>query len=515
MVAPLPYLLPRVADPDDTVAVRCGDQVLTYRELAGAATAVADSLPPARRVGVWATSSVETIVAVVGALAAGVAVVPLNPRAGERELRHILADATPDLVLHERDAELPPAVRDQACAQVQTSVGPGGAGPGSEVSPETVALIVYTSGTTGPPKGVLLPYRAIATNLDALARAWAWTARDVVAHALPLFHVHGLIVGVLGPLRQGGAVQLLTRFSPSTVADALRGPATVLFGVPTMYHRLAVEAAADPAVAQALAGARLLVSGSAALTQVDHERIATATGQRVVQRYGMTETLMNCAVRVAGDRRAGTVGPPLDGVQVKLVDDDGATIDASDGETIGEVAVRGPNLFLGYLNRDDATAQAMRDGWFHTGDLATRAPDGHLRLVGRRSTDLIKTGGYKVGAGEIENALLEHPGVAEAAVTAAPDPDLGERIVAWIVPARRPGPRPDELAGWVADLLAPHKRPRDVHFLDQLPRNDMGKVMKHALPAPDAGFSDNFHENQVGTKGGSADSGRRRRRGGA
>jgi malonyl-CoA/methylmalonyl-CoA synthetase len=195
---------------------------------------------------------------------------------------------------------------------------------------------------------------------------------------------------------------------------------------------------------------------------------------------------MNCAVRADGDRRAGTVGPPVDGVQVRLVDDDGATIDASDGETIGEVAVRGPNLFLGYLNRDDATAQAMRDGWFHTGDLATRAPDGHLQLVGRRSTDLIKTGGFKVGAGEIENVLLEHPGVAEAAVTAAPDPDLGERIVAWIVPARQPRPEPDELSAWVADLLAPHKRPRDFHFLDQLPRNDMGKVMKHALPVPGA-----------------------------
>ena len=177
----------------------------------------------------------------------------------------------------------------------------------------------------------------------------------------------------------------------------------------------------------------------------------------------------------------GTVGPPLDGVRIKLIDDDGRTITASDDETIGEIAVAGPNLFLGYLNRPDATAKAMRDGWFHTGDLATRAADGYIRIVGRRATDLIKSGGFKIGAGEIETALLEHPGVAEAAVTGAPDADLGERIVAWIVPAQGCRPEPDELANHVMAQLAPHKRPREFHFVNRLPRNDMGKVMKRAL----------------------------------
>jgi malonyl-CoA/methylmalonyl-CoA synthetase len=194
----------------------------------------------------------------------------------------------------------------------------------------------------------------------------------------------------------------------------------------------------------------------------------------------MTETLMNCAVRADGDRRPGTVGPPLDGVEVRLVDEDGTIIEASDDETVGEILVRGPNLFLEYLNRPDATAEAVRDGWFHTGDVAVRAPDGYVRIVGRRSVDLIKSGGYKIGAGEIENALLEHPGVAEAAVTGEPDPDLGERIVAWIVPAQRRPPE-QELIDHVARLLSPHKRPRVVRYLDQLPRNDMGKVMKRDL----------------------------------
>src|ERR687886_1967691 len=173
----------------------------------------------------------------------------------------------------------------------------------------------------------------------------------------------------------------------------------------------------------------------------------------------MPERLMNPAMGLGGDNRPGYVGPPLDGVDLRLVDDDGNTLEASDDQTVGEILVRGPNLFLEYLNRPDATAEAVRDGWFHTGDLATRAPDGYVRIVGRRATDLIKSGGFKIGAGEIEGALLEHPDVAEAAVTGEPDPDLGERIVAWIVPA---GERPteQELADHVARLLSPHKRPR-------------------------------------------------------
>jgi malonyl-CoA/methylmalonyl-CoA synthetase len=253
----------------------------------------------------------------------------------------------------------------------------------------------------------------------------------------------------------------------------------MLFGVPTMYHRLAAAAERDSEVAAALTRARLLVSGSAALSVSDAQRIAMATGQQVAQRYGMTESLITCAVRAKGPRKPGTVGPPLDGVRLRLVDDQGDTIEVAD--TVGEIEVAGPTLFLGYLNRPDATAEAMHDGWFRTGDVATRSADGHLRIVGRRSTDLISSGGYKIGTGEIEDALLEHPGVAEAAVTGEPDPDLGERLVAWVVAAGDPPPAADELAEHVAGLLAPHKRPRVVRFLTALPRNDMGKVRKAEL----------------------------------
>jgi malonyl-CoA/methylmalonyl-CoA synthetase len=471
-------LLPPLTDPSDQEAIRFGDRVLTYRELTGVATHVAGLLESKPRIAVWAVPALETCAAVVGALVAGVPVVPINPKAGERELAHIVADSAPALLLTAKGIELPPELA--GVPRIDVDLSARGGALLAEPSPEAPAVIVYTSGTTGPPKGVVLPRRAISSNLDALAVAWEWTGDDVLAHALPLFHVHGLILGVLGPLRLGGAVHHLERFSSSAMAAELAGPATMMFGVPTMYHRLATDAERDPELAGGVSRARLLVSGSAALPATDHERIAAATGQRVVERYGMTETLMNCAVRAAGDRRPGTVGPPLDGVEVQLIDEDGATIEASDDETVGEILVRGPNLFLEYLNHPDATAEAVRDGWFHTGDVAVRASDRYIRIVGRRSVDLIKSGGYKIGAGEIENALLEHPGVAEAAVTGEPDPDLGERIVAWIVPVKGRPPE-QELVDHVARLLSPHKRPRVVRYLDQLPRNDMGKVMKRDL----------------------------------
>ncbi|MFI0514624.1 acyl-CoA synthetase [Streptomyces sp. WSLK1-5] len=468
----------------DRPALRFGDRSLTYAQLAAATGTLAARLARYDRVAVWATPELETAVAVVAALEAGVAAVPLNPKSGEKELGHILNDSAPGLLLAAPGAELPSAVLDLERLDVDVH-GTGGPAPESPARDDDPALVVYTSGTTGPPKGAVIPRRAVATTLDALADAWQWTARDVLVHGLPLFHVHGLVLGILGPLRRGGSVRHLGRFSTEGVARELNGGATMLFGVPTMYHRIAETLSGEPELAKALAGARLLVSGSAALPVHDHERIAAATGRRVVERYGMTETLMNTSVRADGEPRAGTVGVPLPGVELRLVEEDGSPITSYDGETVGEIQVRGPNLFTEYLNRPDATAAAFTaDGWFRTGDMAVRDADGYVRIVGRKATDLIKSGGYKIGAGEIENALLEHPGVREAAVTGEPDPDLGERIVAWIVPADAQSPPSlEELADHVARRLAPHKRPRVVHHIDSLPRNDMGKIMKRALHA--------------------------------
>lgn len=476
------------ADPPDRIAISFPDRSLSYVELREAAARVAKAVDGLGRVAVLAEPRIETCVAVIGALIAGVPVIPVNPRSGDRELRHIVADAEPEALLIGSGSLVPDALSGGQALVVdlddpgrRRADASGARGASSE--PDAPALIVYTSGTTGPPKGAILPRRAIAANLDALAQAWAWDERDVVAHGLPLFHVHGLVIGVLGPLRRGGGAVHLGRFSPEGVQRALDQGATVLFGVPTMYRRLADAAQQSPGLAAALGRARLLVSGSAALPASEHRRLRQLTGRAVVERYGMTETLMNTAMPLGAEARPGSVGPPLAGVQLRLVDDQGAPISGSDGETIGEIEVRGPNLFLGYLNRDDATAAAMHEGWFTTGDLATREEDGYIRIVGRRATDLIKSGGYKIGAGEIEAALRDHPAIEDAAVTGEPDPDLGERVVAWVTLRGGASAEAQELMDHVAAGLAPHKRPRIVHFVAELPRNDLGKVQKARLAA--------------------------------
>jgi malonyl-CoA/methylmalonyl-CoA synthetase len=475
----VPTLFPPLADPPAGEAMRVAGRGLSWEDLAATAAHVASRLAGAERVAVWVEPELETPVAVLGVLAAGAAAVPLDARAGERELSHAVSDSAPSFVLHRPGAELSPALAGIAPLAVDLAAKGSPPPVPPEADGESPALVVYTSGTTGPPKGVVLSRRAIATNLDALADVWEWTADDVLVHGLPLFHVHGLVLGTLGPARLGCRLAHVGRFSAEAVAAELAADGTMLFGVPTMYQRLVRAASVDAAVASGLRAARLLVSGSAPLPARTHGEVEALTGQRIVERYGMTETLMNCAVHASGDRRPGTVGPPLPGVDLRLVDDDGSLI--GEAETMGEIEVRGPNLFSGYLNRPDATTAAMHGDRFRTGDLATRDPDGYVRIVGRRSTDLIKTGGYRVGAGEVEAALLEHPGVAEAAVLGEPDDDLGERIVAWVVPAEAAGPRPEELEAHVARLLSGHKRPRRVHVVGELPRNAMGKVLKSEL----------------------------------
>jgi malonyl-CoA/methylmalonyl-CoA synthetase len=473
-------LFPALANPPAREALRFGDVSLTYEELRGAAADAADRVRGHERVAVWASPSVEACVGVIGVLAAGAAAVPINPSVGAREIEHILDDCEPGLLIADDDAELPDVL--EPLQRVPLEIG--GRSPADlppDPSPEAPALIIYTSGTTGPPKGVVLPRRSISSNLDALAEVWEWTDDDVLVHGLPLFHVHGLVLGVLGPVRRGCRLLHVGRFSPEAVCQPLAAEGTMLFAVPTMYHRLADAVERDDALADALGRARVLVSGSAPLPARDFTRIERATGQKIVERYGLTETLMNCATHVSGDRRPGYVGPPLPGVEVRLVDDQRQTIDASDDETFGEIAVRGPNLFTEYLNLPEETAATVEDGWFFTGDIATRTSDGFIRVLGRRATDLIKTGGYKVGAGEIEAVLLEHEAVSQTAVVGKPDDDLGERIVAFVVPVEGADPSPQELEDLVASMLAPHKRPREVHFLEELPRNEMGKVRKSEL----------------------------------
>ncbi|WP_425414615.1 acyl-CoA synthetase [Pseudonocardia spinosispora] len=443
------------------IAVTVGERSLRREELWAAAAAVGQRVAGATAAAVPGEASLETVVAVVGCLLAGVPVVPVPQDAGPSERAHILRDSGAQLWLGP-SGDLPSVPVDPA---------ERGAATWPEPSPDAAAMIMYTSGTTGSPKGVVLSRRAIAADLDALADAWAWTSDDVLVHGLPLFHVHGLILGVLGALRVGSPLVHTIRPRPEAYA---RADGTLYFGVPTVWSRIA----ADPAAARALSGARLLVSGSAGLPERAARQLHGLTGMLPVERYGMTESLITLAARADAPRRVGWVGTTLDGVESRLRGDAGEPVD-SDGETVGELQVRGATLFDGYLGLPEATAAAWTsDGWFRTGDAAVRDGEGWHRIVGRMSVDLIKTGGYRVGAGEVEAALLEHPTVAEVAVVGVPDDDLGQRIVAYVV---GPDARPADLIEHVAGTLSVHKRPREVHILDALPRNAMGKVQKGQL----------------------------------
>jgi fatty acid CoA ligase FadD36 len=445
-------------------AIRLGDVTLSRSDVVGAAASVAERVGGAGRIAVLATPTAATALAIAGCLIAGVPVVPVPADVGQAERRHILTDSGAQAWLGPEPDE------PEGLPHIPVRMHARSWHRHPEPSPQDTALIIYTSGTTGPPKGVQLSGQAIAADLDALAEAWQWTADDTLVHGLPLFHVHGLVLGLLGSLRIGNRFVHTGKPTPDAYAAA---QGTLYFGVPTVWSRVV----GDTAAAEALRPARLLVSGSAGLPVPVFDKLVRLTGHAPVERYGATESLITLSTRADGERRPGWVGLPLAGIETRLVDDDGGPV-AHDAETIGRLQVRGPTLFNGYLNRPDATAEAFdTDGWYRTGDAAVIDRDDMHRIVGRESVDLIKSGGYRVGAGEIETALLGHPGVAEAAVVGLPDEDLGQRIVAFVVGDAQP----KELIDYVAQQLSVHKRPREVRVVDALPRNAMGKVLKKEL----------------------------------
>ena len=459
--------------PDIGDAVRIDGAVLSRSDLVGAATSVAERVGGAQRVAVLATPTAATVLAVTGCLIAGVPVVPVPADVGAAERRHILTDSGAQAWLGEapQDADGLPHVPVRLHARSWHRY--------PEPPSEATALIMYTSGTTGPPKGVVVSRRAIAADIDALSEAWQWTPEDTLVHGLPLFHVHGLVLGLLGSLRIGNRFVHTGKPTPAGYAAA---QGSLYFAVPTVWSRVVDDLDA----ALALSSARLLVSGSAALPVPVFTRLAELTGHEPVERYGTTESLITISTLAAGERRPGWVGLPLAGVQTRLVDDDGVPA-PHDGETIGRLQLRSPTMFDGYLNRPDATAEAFdAEGWYRTGDAALIDGDGMHRIVGRESVDLIKTGGFRVGAGEVETVLLGHPGVSEVAVVGLPDDDLGQRIVAFVVGDADA----DALIDYVAQELSVHKRPREVRMVDSLPRNAMGKVLKKEL----AGWADDERE---------------------
>ena len=426
-------------------------------------------LAPGDRLAIGAASSAAFVIAYAGALRAGLTVVTLNLAYTEPEISAIIADAKPAAALLDDDeragwiraaagGELPIHGLDLARAPARSATDEAQL---DAAAPDDIALVIYTSGTTGRPKGVPLTHANLLASANAVNLAWRWTAQDRLILALPLFHVHGLGVGVNGSLCAGAAIDLRARFDPSDVAQRAGEGATLFFGVPTMYERLTKSGHA-----RALRTLRLLVSGSAPLSPELAHEVAQHTGQVPLERYGMTETVMLTGNPYDGERRPGTVGFPFPGVQLRL------------GEQ-GAVQVRGPNVIAGYLDRPDATAEAFTaDGWFETGDLGEFDDQGYLRLVGR-SKELIITGGYNVYPREVEEALATHPAVREVAVIGRPSERWGEQVTAVVVADCDVDP--EELRAHAAQRVAPYKVPKAVEFIDAIPRNALGKIVRGEL----------------------------------
>ena len=363
---------------------------------------------------------------------------------------------------------------------LMTDAGEDAPIPSLHLAPTRRALMVYTSGTTGRPKGVVTTHGNIVAQVSSLVTAWEWTAADRTLLVLPLHHIHGIINVLCSALWSGAVCEILPRFDAEQVWDRLAsGEITVFTAVPTMYHRLIASWDAAPPVVQKArsAGARrmrLMMSGSAALPVHMLERWREITGHTLLERYGMTEIGMALSNPLHGERRAGTVGTPLPDVSVRLVDEQGNDVPAG---TPGEIEVQGPGVFLEYWNRPDETRTAFRDGWFRTGDVAV-VDAGAYRLLGRMSVDIIKTGGYKVSALDIEEVLRQHPAIAECAVVGVPDDVWGEQVCVAIEPAAGVTVDIESLQAWARPRLAPYKIPRMLCCVAALPRNAMGKVVK-------------------------------------
>lgn len=440
------------------------------------------------RIVVQVEKSPEAVVLYLAALRSGLIFVPLNTAYTTAELEYFLGDAEPAIVVcrpgHEGD------VQTMAGSARVVTLGEDGTGslldgltdelvPVAERQTDDIAAILYTSGTTGRSKGAMLSHGNLLSNALTLKELWRWSSDDVLIHILPIYHVHGLFVALHCALASGASVVFHRGFdAASVIADFAR--ATVLMGVPTHYTRLTAAPEISP---EACAHMRLFVSGSAPLLAEAHERFEVRTGQRILERYGMTETGMITSNPYDGVRMAGTVGYALPGVEVRVREGDGAL--AAPREP-GVLEVKGPNVFKGYWRNSEKTSQEFRpDGFFITGDVATQEPDGRVTLVGR-AKDLIIAGGLNIYPKEIEEAIDALPGVDESAVIGVPHPDMGEGVVAIVARAKGAELAEEGVLGALASQLARFKQPRRVIVVDALPRNAMGKVQKAALRAEHA-----------------------------
>lgn len=490
---PSNYLVSRLSHaadstPDKVFATRPGLSDVTYAQLFEGAQQmaqmlVAQGLEPGDRVAVQVEKTLEAVQLYLGTVLAGGIFLPLNTAYTGPEVAYFINDATPRVLVCDpaRLDELSALAGD---ATVMT-LDKDGTGTLTADLPDAdptfqpvargaddLAAILYTSGTTGRSKGAMLSHKNLASNSDSLRELWRFTPDDVLIHALPIFHTHGLFVATNVALLSGASVVFLPKFDAKAILDAMPD-ATSLMGVPTFYTRLLDNPRLTPEQARNM---RLFISGSAPLLVDTHEQWEQRTGHRILERYGMTETNMSTSNPYDAERRAGTVGFPLPGVELRIMED-GAEVAQGD---IGVIEVRGDNVFQGYWQMPEKTAEELRpDGWFITGDLATQDSDGYVTIVGR-AKDLIITGGFNVYPKELESLIDDIPGVLESAVIGVPHRDFGEAVVAVVVPSD-PALTVDQIEAVTSTQLAKFKQPKKIIFLPELPRNTMGKVQKKAL----------------------------------
>ena len=484
-------LVRRAAEHKDRIAIVAPEGVFTYADLLRASEAAATRLLAGRndlegaRVCFLVHPGWDYVATQWAIWRAGGMAVPLALAHPPAELAFVLDDADPEVVvahpdLHDRIAGVA-AERGLHVLSTPALLAEGPAGTLPAVDAGRHAMMLYTSGTTGKPKGVVITHGNLEAQVEALVQAWGWSDEDHILLHLPLHHVHGIVNVLSCALWSGAACQILPRFDAVEVWERIgRGDLTLYMAVPTVYGRLlgAWEAADEPTRARWSAGARslrLMVSGSAALPVPTLERWEEVTGHRLLERYGMTEIGMGLSNPLLGVRRPGYVGTPLPRMQVRLMSDEGEI--APDGHQ-GEIQVKGPAVFSEYWRRPDATAEAFTgDGWFRTGDRAV-VEDGAFRILGRSSVDILKSGGEKISALEIEDVLRTHPAVLDCAVVGVPDPAWGQRVCAVVVKRSDTAADEEELRAFARERLSTYKVPKDILFADEFPRNAMGKVQK-------------------------------------
>ena len=486
LVAPL-------ADRETAVLIRPNGTIVSGRALFAMSGQIANVLvshgvAPGDRVAMQATKSVEALALYLACLRAGALFLPLNTAYTSAELEYFLGDAAPKVAVCDPSAlaDLGPIAQSKGVTLLTLDADGKGTLTDQataaeavfetvERGPDDLAAILYTSGTTGRSKGAMLSQNNLLSNAKSLAQAWRFTSDDVLLHALPIFHAHGLFVGANVSLLVQGSMIFLPKFDLDTVLKKLP-EATTMMGVPTFYTRLLSDERFDKGLA---AHMRLFISGSAPLLAETHKAFEARTGHRILERYGMTETTMSTSNPYDGERRAGTVGFPLPGVEARIVDaDTGAEL--ATGEP-GILEVRGPNVFKGYWQMPEKTAEEFRDdGFFITGDIALIDADGYVTIVGR-AKDLVITGGYNVYPKEVETEIDAMNGVLESAVIGVPHPDFGEAVVAVIVGLGDADLNIADMQAALQAKLAKFKCPKHIYVVDELPRNTMGKVQKNEM----------------------------------